>query len=314
MRKGSKMRIPNSLLNIYLILALIGLIVGLFIYNYFKLREGLVDENAIRNYLSYISFKDTLPKIPNTIKIDNNYYSTYDLASIRYKLYDVFAKYSKDTDPSNNQLNITLTNAKKIINNITKNNYENCLKYQSYLDNVFLNYFIKLSIKTPDNLFEFMETKKNNAHIIELNSDKKIKFLRPYLSLLFQVNFNNLNISPELINIRAYTIYKIIFSEVNASNFVGAQGLQGLTGDKGDQGLVGPQGPQGLKGDKGDQGLVGPQGPQGYEGKQGLTGDQGLVGPAKSIRSEVPAGSVGSEVPAKSVGPAAAARSLASFY
>ena len=180
MRKGSKMRIPNSLLNIYLILALIGLIVGLFIYNYFKLREGLVDENAIRNYISYISFKDFLPEIPKTINIDNNDYSTNDLTSIRYKLYAVLAKYSKFKDPSNNQLNNTLTKANKLINNITQNNYKERLSYQSYLDNVFLKYLkIYLKINTPDNFFEFMETNKDDAHIIALNNDKRIKYLRP---------------------------------------------------------------------------------------------------------------------------------------
>ena len=74
MRKGLKLRMPLRKTNLYLILALIGLIVGLFIYNYFKLREGLLDENAIRNYLSYISFTNISNFNPETkikITVDN---------------------------------------------------------------------------------------------------------------------------------------------------------------------------------------------------------------------------------------------------
>ena len=201
MRKGSKMRIPNSLLNIYLILALIGLIVGLFIYNYFKLREGLVDENAIRNYISYISFKDALPKIPKTINIDNKDYSTYYLFHTRDTLYSFLSDFSGG-DVSNN-LNNTLKIANDKINNITKSNYYDCLTYQSTLDNAFLDYLINnLSINTTEKFFEFIEKNKDHKKINKLKENKNIlEHLKPYLSILFQSSqnsndlkiFNNLN-------------------------------------------------------------------------------------------------------------------------
>ena len=55
----------------------------------------------------------------------------------------------------------------------------------------------------------------------------------------------------------------------------GSQGVQGLTGDTGDQGI---QGVQGLKGDTGDQGIQGGQGLKGDTGDQGIQGGQGLKG------------------------------------
>ena len=343
MRKGLKLRMPLRKTNLYLILALIGLIVGLFIYNYFKLREGLLDENAIRNYLSYISFTNISNFNPETkikITVDNTQkdYKIYDLAYARNKLYSYLADhYVGDPPMNNNKFTSVYIDAINKINNINRTNYEDCLKHQRFLDDACIAFFekhiiSKTSIVPKDNksynyaINNIGATTLNNETKKPLNNETIKPNLNAYFTLLFKGPSTNINLT----NIRKYSIFIKITENVNASNFVGAQGLtglQGLTGDKGDQGpqgLVGPQGPQGLKGDKGDQGLVGPQGPQGLTGDQGPVGPAGPAGsvgsevPAKSIRSEVP---VGSEVPAKSVGPAvparsaaAGARSLASFY
>lgn len=86
---------------------------------------------------------------------------------------------------------------------------------------------------------------------------------------------------------------------VAATNIMGPQGKQGLTGPqgaKGDpftydmfteeqlaklvgpQGEEGPQGKQGARGEKGDKGDTGAQGKQGIQGPRGLTGEPGPQG------------------------------------
>lgn len=57
---------------------------------------------------------------------------------------------------------------------------------------------------------------------------------------------------------------------------LGAAGLKGDPGPKGDQGIQGPKGDPGSKGDQGIQGI------QGAQGDPGPKGDQGNVGPAGS--------------------------------
>lgn len=54
----------------------------------------------------------------------------------------------------------------------------------------------------------------------------------------------------------------------------GEQGIQGLKGD------TGATGPQGLQGEKGETGEQGPKGDKGEQGIQGETGTQGETGPA----------------------------------
>ena len=66
----------------------------------------------------------------------------------------------------------------------------------------------------------------------------------------------------------------------------GEQGIQGIQGEKGEQGIQGIQGEkgeqgiQGIQGEKGEQGIQGIQGEKGEQGIQGEKGEQGIQGVA----------------------------------
>ena len=246
MRKGLKLRMPLRKTNLYLILALIGLIVGLFIYNYFKLREGLLDENAIRNYLKALK-NNNYPDTINNILVK-------DIADIRIKLYTELAKDCAFVEKLE-ILNTKLIDANDLIDTYTKNvndtTYKKCLDSQTDLDNLFKRY-----------MYLYYDRKKNNTvykekkNKIKLSEKTLINY--PYTAsmvgwiwtiqdfLMLKTNMtmdatfyltilrNYDNAYSDALNyIRAYTINKKIAENVNASNFIGPQGL---TGDQGPAG------------------------------------------------------------------------------
>ena len=72
---------------------------------------------------------------------------------------------------------------------------------------------------------------------------------------------------------------------------VGAPGLTGPQGVKGNTGATGAQGPQGIQGLKGDTGATGPTGLTGPKGDTGATGAPGPKGDTGAAGVTGPAGS-----------------------
>jgi len=79
------------------------------------------------------------------------------------------------------------------------------------------------------------------------------------------------------------------------AGYTGSQGVRGYTGSKGDTGAGGPGGAQGPRGYTGSQGIQGPGGPGGPQGPRGYTGSRGATGPGGGTGPQGPRGYTGSK-------------------
>ena len=125
------LRLPKVLqkikkINLYLILALIVLMIGLFIYNYSKFNEGFND-NAVRDYINASRWSDLANIDP----------ASEERYRIRYNIYKtLFTRWPRATKFFTDALDKTYNYSIKV----TKANYLLALKAQEDLDYWFFNF------------------------------------------------------------------------------------------------------------------------------------------------------------------------------
>jgi len=122
------------------------------------------------------------------------------------------------------------------------------------------------------------DIRKNNENArIEEFSDLKgtvVSAIALESSLQTQIDIgSDVDDNLKAIELQRVTLYNTVQTKLQNGEFVGAQGIQGVTGAKGDTGIEGPTGLTGAKGDTGIQGI------QGLTGAKGDTGIQGIQGP-----------------------------------
>ena len=158
-------------INLYLILALIVLMVGLFIYNYFKFNEGF-DENLIRDYINALQWSDLAnidPAIEYKVKVRNN---IYELFYNKWQL--SLDKQNQDTPRSEFEPQIiqflyeykaALDITNSYVSNVTKSKYIDALTAHEKLDNVFLS--LMTNKEVYDDAKVFINLYNLDAHIYE---------------------------------------------------------------------------------------------------------------------------------------------------